>query len=213
MSYHRHYDSALLDDIHNYFPELLYAPERFRSVADVLAYVQVQTRRRFDLFSRGRSEFLERDARTRIISTPPRRGSEIAMLFERHTQENMNPIPVDTGAVANDFLQALNLMNGLFQAPVAPRQHTMNNPTFMDPVVVRPTAEQIESGTAIEIVDSEEEMCAICQDNLPAGSQALNLIACDHRFHSGCIRTWLSAHVICPVCRHDIRDPAPPSNG
>ena len=206
MSYTRHYDSALLDDLHNYFPELLYAPERFRSVADVLTYVQAQVRRRFDLFSRGRSEFLERDERTRIISTPPR-AAGISMLFETHTRENINP--AYSGASPNEFLQAINLLNGLFHGPTAPRQHTMNDPAFMEPVLVRPTAEQIQSGTAIEIVDSDEEICAICQDSLPAGTESLNLIACDHRFHSGCIRTWFTTHVACPVCRHDIREPAP----
>ena len=36
MSYSRFYDSALLDDLHNYFPDLLYIPERFRSVGEVL---------------------------------------------------------------------------------------------------------------------------------------------------------------------------------
>jgi len=208
MSYHRHYDSALLDDLHNYFPELLYTPERFRNVSDVFAYVQQQTRERFDLFSRGRREFLERDrrAQTRIISTPPLRSAVapgISMLFE--TTRN-NPSANEIG-VAHEFLNAINLMGGIFGPPRVPVQQTMDVPAgFMEPVVVRPTAEQIQSATAIEIIDSEEEMCPICQDQMPAGSEALNLNACDHRFHSACIRTWFTGNVVCPVCRHDIRE-------
>jgi hypothetical protein len=80
---------------------------------------------------------------------------------------------------------------------------------FMEPVVVRPTAAQIEAGTAMEIVDAQEEMCTICQDSMPAGSQARCLNVCDHRFHPGCIDTWFQRDVRCPTCRHDVRDPAP----
>jgi len=212
MSYRRFYDSELLDDIHNYFPDILYVPERFRSVTELLAYVQHQTRQRFDLFSRGRREHLENE-RTRIVSTPPLRMTPVdratalpgmTMLFE----SNRNNIPEHVGTA--DFLNAINLMSGIFNIPSAPIQHTMAQapPGFMDPVIVRPTGEQIESATAIEIIDSDEEMCAICQDHLTAGTEALSLTACDHRFHSGCIRTWFTGNVVCPVCRHDIREPA-----
>ena len=203
MSYHRHYDSALLDDLHNYFPHLLYAPERFRTVPDVLTYVQEQVRQRFDLFSRGRREFLERDQRTRIVSTPSVRAATaapgISMLFEQRLASEHG---------ANEFISAINMMSGLFGMPQHPVQQTMDVPPgFMEPVVVRPTAEQIQSATAIETIDSEEEICAICQDQMPAGSEALNLRHCDHRFHSPCIRTWFTTNVACPVCRHDIREP------
>ena len=205
MSYRRLYDSVLMDEIHNYFPELLYAPERFRTVVDVLAYVQQQADQRFNLFSRGRREFLE-SYRNQTVSTPPTRNRGVSMLFEADRG-------MDTGAAAaaTEFINSINMMNGLFQLPIAPTQNNMGGRSaFMDPVIVAPTAEQIQSGTAIEIVDSDDEMCAICQDNLPAGTQSLNLVACDHRFHSACIRTWFTTNVVCPVCRHDIREPAAP---
>jgi hypothetical protein len=79
---------------------------------------------------------------------------------------------------------------------------------FMDPVIVHPTAEQIEAGTTLEIVDAQDEMCAICQDSMMAGSEARALNACDHRFHPGCIDTWFQRDVRCPTCRHDVREPA-----
>ena len=35
------------------------------------------------------------------------------------------------------------------------------------------------------------------------------LTACSHEFHISCIDNWLlNRSVICPTCRHDIRDPA-----
>ena len=47
----------MLDDLHNYFPELLYRPERFRTVPDLLGYVQQQTRSHFNLLDRGYQMF------------------------------------------------------------------------------------------------------------------------------------------------------------
>lgn len=208
MSYHRHYDSPLLDELHNHFPQILYAPERFRTLPDLLTYVQDEVSQRFDLFTRGRRDFLERERRTRIISTPPLRSSpavapSISMLFESN-----RTIPINNDiTLANEFLHAINLVGGMFGTPRQPVQQTMDGPPgFMEPVVVRPTAEQIESATAIEIVDSDEDMCAICQDQMAAGTEALSINACDHRFHPGCIRTWFTGNVVCPVCRHDVRD-------
>jgi thymidine kinase len=40
--YETHYDIQLLDDLHNYFPDILYAPQRFTSVVDLLAYIREQ---------------------------------------------------------------------------------------------------------------------------------------------------------------------------
>jgi hypothetical protein len=57
-------------------------------------------------------------------------------------------------------------------------------------------------------VDAEDDICAICQDPMEPGSNACSLNACDHRFHPGCINTWFQRDVHCPVCRHDIREPA-----
>jgi hypothetical protein len=52
-SYEELYGVGLLDDLHNYFPALLYDSEEFRTVQDVLQYISLQTRRRFDLYSFG----------------------------------------------------------------------------------------------------------------------------------------------------------------
>lgn len=51
--YERVYDVGLLDDLHNFFPALLYQPTRFDSVRDVLEYVIQQTQDHFNLFNRG----------------------------------------------------------------------------------------------------------------------------------------------------------------
>jgi hypothetical protein len=56
-NYETLYGVGLLDDLHNYFPALLYDSSGFGSVQDVLAYLQHQTRNRFDLFSYGLREY------------------------------------------------------------------------------------------------------------------------------------------------------------
>jgi hypothetical protein len=81
---------------------------------------------------------------------------------------------------------------------------------FMQPVVVRPTAEQIEANTTIgNLVSDTDNSCAICQDVLTGEQEGRKLNACGHWFHKNCIDTWLNTNVHCPICRHDIREPLP----
>lgn len=56
-NYEQLYGVGLLDDLHNYFPALLYDSGSFQTVQDVLQYASLQTRRRFDLFSYGLSAY------------------------------------------------------------------------------------------------------------------------------------------------------------
>jgi len=79
---------------------------------------------------------------------------------------------------------------------------------FLQPVVVRPTPEQIEANTTVgNLVSDTEHSCAICQDALQSDQEGRKLNACGHWFHKHCIDTWLEGNVHCPVCRHDIREP------
>lgn len=63
------YPSDLLNEVHRYFPALLYDTGRFNDVPDVFDYVRNQMRQNFDLFTNARHEFL----RTEGLSTPTRR--------------------------------------------------------------------------------------------------------------------------------------------
>ena len=51
--YERVYEVTLLDDLHNYFPAILYEPDRFRTVSELLTYIRQRTIRRFNLFEYG----------------------------------------------------------------------------------------------------------------------------------------------------------------
>lgn len=54
-NYQSIYGVQLVDDLHNYYPDVLYgAPGQFRTVDDLLGYIRQRTQQRFDLFSYGR---------------------------------------------------------------------------------------------------------------------------------------------------------------
>jgi hypothetical protein len=239
------YNSPLLDEIHYYFPALIYEPELFQSTADVFAYIQYQMRQRYDLFSvnlRGHArmgrlpwEAAAAAAPRPAAPAPPRfppagplGGGQRPARPIRTPLEEIH-VTLDTFDMADPLIggliggggalghtlgtQNLELLTALMnltagRAPAGAGAAAGGAAAgVMDPVIVRPTAAQIDAGTTLEIVDAEEDVCAICQDTMEAGSQARAIHACDHRFHVGCIDTWFQRNVRCPVCRHDIRDP------
>jgi hypothetical protein len=228
-NYETLYGVGLLDDLHNYFPALLYDSGQFHSVPSVLGYIQTQTRNRFDLFSYGSREYLARH-------TPPQRrvqrnmseGIDLTVIDESHTRtttsssqprvvqailrQNTYTIPsadeddeeADDESSATSTHQALTrALMSLLQLPA--RQ---NMDQFLQPVTVRPTDEEIAMNSTIGMLVSDtEHSCAICQDSLTPEQEGRKLNSCGHWFHRGCIDTWLSGNVHCPVCRHDIRVP------
>lgn len=245
------YNSYLLDELHNHFPAVLYEPESFRTVTDLMNYIQLQMRLRFDLYSNSARSY-RRAQGLPPISLPAAAPPPVVRPVVRppagprpapnplraapvpHVQpvEEVN-IRMETtgGGGASSTLNLLSSLLGIPSiGPVNGNQTVFDNtlvnllsglsttPLFpslgggaaapMEPVLVRPTAAQIDAGTTIEIVDAEEEVCAICQDAMEPGSQARSLNACDHRFHVICIDTWFQRNVRCPVCRHDVREPA-----
>ncbi len=113
--------------------------------------------------------------------------------------------------IANALLSLLRLESGTLT-----RNYTLgprNMDSFLQPVVVHPTEEQINANTTVgNLVSDTEHSCAICQDNLTSDQEGRKLNACGHWFHKGCIDTWLATNVHCPVCRHDIREPLPVSS-
>lgn len=192
-SYRRHYEVPLLDDLHNYLPEILYGqPEQFGGAAPLVSYVQRQMQQRFDLFSAGRRSFAPT---ANPVMTPPRRTqmAEPPPLYRPPIIELNYPLN------QTSFIDSLlgTVINQYMHPPAQ---------NMMEPQVVQPTAEQVATGTSIQIVDGEGEICAICQDSMALGSESREL-RCDHRFHPGCVDTWFQRSFLCPTCRHDIRVP------
>ena len=187
-AYESLYGVGVLDDIHNYFPALLYEPTSFQTVPEVLAYVQLQTRRRFDLFSLGRAAYIRNQPRVAVPLYRPAR-----YVYEE-------TVPVNTAAD-----NILNLFTTMLNSPTL-------NPGFMNAVIVRPSAETIRANTTLSTTGDADTnaVCAICQDGYEVGVERRSLNACHHAFHKSCIDVWFQENVHCPVCRHDIRVIAPP---
>lgn len=80
--------------------------------------------------------------------------------------------------------------------------------SFMNPIPVRPTQEQIERGTRLFMTDanSTRDSCVICFDAITDGQMQRQVRACDHTFHRECIDRHFQTSPRCPLCRHDIRE-------
>ena len=217
------YSISLLNDLHNHFPDLLYQPQRFRSVPDVLNYV----------ISVANQNPFERAQALRTSATASASPSASASATSVHR------IPIrssdDTGSTLYQYLHGsrlpetevvftsrstrpqsfgrnwlggdsstdtllTNLIGQIFEAP------SLHN--FLDPsVTVHPTADQIHQYTTlITAPRTMDDNCAICQDPIEQGQQMRILNYCTHSFHNTCIDTWFTTHVTCPTCRHDIRN-------
>lgn len=208
--YQRYYNIGILDDLHNYFPNILYSSEFDNN--ELVSYIRSQARNRFDLFTR---------AANRHNNMPTTR----VHVDERHHSTNMNDtIRISyTATPHNDEIEAIPLQDDSLLNPLAtlltaalyPQTNAMMFPTlrrqpatsFMEPVVVRPTRQQINSGSSIVEVTNNTDNCAICQESLNQDNrQVRRLNACHHMFHDNCINSWLNGSVRCPTCRHDIRE-------
>lgn len=201
------YGVGLLDDIHNYYPAVLYDPTRFHSVGALLHYFQMQTRERFDLFTFGQRAYLA----TQLATEPEVEMTDVSGVRTPPLRPRLSyaPYPIyrTVRMVGDDDLEAgdisaRNLLTTLLGAlggggGLAP-------PNFED-VEVAPTAEQITLATTRMHVD-ESMVCSVCQDTITVEDDVRRINHCEHSFHVGCIDTWFVRNVHCPVCRHDIRE-------
>ena len=88
-------------------------------------------------------------------------------------------------------------------------QVLLNIPSsFLDAVAVTASAQQIAS--ALQSMDGPQGNCAICQESI--ASTGSRIRHCGHTYHGDCINNWFTMSVRCPVCRHDIREQAGPSD-
>ncbi len=210
------YNVNLLDDLHNYFPALLYEQDRFQTVRDMLRYIREQTQNRFNLYNQGQRAYEQREPFSTVSTPPPepptptqqQRPVQVARdefdivstaenmmttnLLLRMLGASMNTTPLLGNRLLNRF--TLNPNADIFM------------PTgFFSPVVVRPTPQEIRDNSEI-VTDISGQSCAICQDGIRPQEQCRRLTFCQHVYHQTCIDEWFTRSVACPTCRHDIRE-------
>ena len=176
-------DSYIINELHTFFPALLYDPARFRSTQDVFRYVQAQLRARYDVFSNAQRQFQATDP-----------------VFQARQVAADNTIRVSVtetlGQVAmNDILLSLMSRSGSLHEVLAPLPETRGPPT----------REQIRAASTLlsQTADSETP-CAVCQDSIVNNDIVRKLNGCRHIFHVDCIDTWFQRSSLCPTCRNDI---------
>jgi hypothetical protein len=212
-----YYGIQLLDDLHTYFPAILYNPEQFMTVGDLLTYIQTRVHERFDLFTNARNQHT-RAAPPRV--QPLRRQGPLATTIPIRVDENLSNALLQEIFRSTRVPVAVNITES---NSTRPRNYTAINPqsvasllsefvgigeNFMEPVPITPTQEQIENATILRgaTTSDESSRCAICQDTYGGGQAILKIIHCNHEFHRGCIETWFQSNTHCPNCRWDIRD-------
>jgi hypothetical protein len=220
MSQQNIYPVQLLNDIHNYFPDILYNPGRFRTVHDLLDYIRSVAD--VNPYTRGLNNYNIRqtqnmatnrtNTRPRVAPINPANGvnvSWIPNLRPSTTQglpEQINStfqIPINDH---NNIMSTLlgSLINPLIDVPIIGG----GLQTFLEQRVhIRPSNEEIENASNTYVATrQEDDNCAICQDTIERGQRVRRLLHCNHYFHSVCIDTWFGENVHCPTCRHDIRE-------
>lgn len=83
------------------------------------------------------------------------------------------------------------------------------NHSFLDPVVVRPTSEQIDRATRNvryrDIVRPTNSSCPITLEAFSDEEQVTMIRRCGHIFNLTAFQSWFRTNCRCPVCRYDIR--------
>jgi hypothetical protein len=215
---------GILDDLHNYFPDLLYNSSRFDSVQSVLQYIQEQARTRCNPFEQGLRDYNQNrrpqnqtinPAPVQIpvvdtsgnLSSPNSITSNIPITppVTRNRLRVTVPPPVRRSAAYSfiypdydENIIGINALSNLFNMAL--------NPTNMIDVPVIPTNQQIDQATSV-LPDTHtiREPCAICQDVIDTTSSVRRINRCQHTFHRSCIDPWFQTSVTCPICRTDIR--------
>lgn len=198
-SYEHYYNITLLDDLHNYFPDILYGDRsRFRNINDLLEYIRSETRNRFDLFSNAQRRLRQSDT-DHNEHTDNTRGDQIRITFNTEDIMSTNDQTPSLAAITGSLM---NLVNLLYPTNDINTVRYTNNLT---PVLVCPTQEQITNATSIVELPNNTEICSICQHIMTDSQQLRRINHCRHNFHNNCIATHFSSNVRCPNCRYDIR--------
>ncbi len=208
------YGVHLLDDLHNFFPAILYNPSRFNSFHDMMNYFQVQMTNQFNTFNRGTRQYLQSinpNAMHSNYTTIPPLFPRTTTNYTRQTTAPQVPIVMETETYDITSLLGIpapsteggNLLASLLQA--------IRPPGAADPfapVIVAPTVEQISIASSLRsaVVADEQSTCAICQETYTEGQAIRRITHCGHEFHINCLTPWFERNVHCPVCRYDIRE-------
>lgn len=207
-NYEEYYDVQLFNDIHNYLPELLYGDlNQFPNTASVLEYIRNQIRNHYDIFTSARRNY-NRNVNNVNNNLNNNRNTtntnNIRVSLNVQEESEINEVDQLVTLLASSILSLAN--QPVTTIPITRMPTITRQQNFMEPIIVRPSQQQIDSGSSIVENPSSNEICTICQDLMEGSHRIRRLNHCSHLFHDNCISTWFRSNVHCPTCRHDIRN-------
>ena len=216
--YEEVYYVGLLDDIHNFFPAILYHPSRFSTFQDLTLYIQEQMNTHFNTFNRARRAYHAQHGLVfpirNLTTTTPVQRPRVAVGLTTETIDLTHLFTTGGGLGARapgGDLEEFTVGGGAGGGILDQLANLLTRAA--EPVIVAPTTQQIERATMIRVPHFIEEddhaACAICQEPLmnEEDTRPLREIThCEHTFHQTCIDRWFTRNVRCPVCRFDIRE-------
>jgi hypothetical protein len=191
----------LLNDLHNYFPEILYGT-RFQNYG-LVQYIREVVSQRFNLFSSAQNTYQQNLQQNHQQNH--QQIYRITTASNSMDEYHHTPIREGISVPINSFVNLLQTMldTSNLSAISEDENHMINN---LQPVNVRPTLNQIENASSIVELTSSQSICAICQEHMLPNQTIRRLNQCRHIFHNSCIMTAFNTSVRCPNCRHDIRN-------
>jgi len=215
------YGFNMLDEAHNFIPEMLYDEQLFPQeplmwirhrlrtlfptvfVRQQNLYTMYQSTDRRTAFNRWHNTIETRPAPT----TPLRPAPAPAPVVSPPAMQRVPPRRarlVDPLTALSDIGVASLLFDGFLNN--VPNRNFMFN--IHEDVPVVPTAEHIAAGsTSVALAEiPTDATCAVCQDRGEEGQW--RKLHCGHFFHNRCILQWFELGAHCPVCRADIREPS-----
>ena len=198
-AYEELYGIGLLDDLHNFFPAILYEANRFQSVTQLLQYIRQQARNRFDLFSFGERAYEDTQVRSRQRTTT----ASVSLSFEAPASLHPN-IPIPSNAPAHNAPDAEDDLDEGEGAGVGPSDSQnmdrllmvalmdiLANGSHRSSVSVRPLQNPLGSSLSSLLNGRDSSLFTFdnllqpvvvrpTQDQITAGSQLLQLTEPDH---------------------------------
>lgn len=236
MSNNNIYPIQLLNDLHNWYPDVLYNPGRFRNVQDLLEYIRQgadmnpYTRGLQFYNARQRSGYPEvaasrpahaphgSDIRTgSAVSTGPAAAASATFPISQNVQPQIrarfHSVPISSSfSVDNDGVTTIFDNIPMSSMAATSILNQLFSPGILQnflnqTVIVSPSEEDIARATAVStVLNTQDDICTICQEAIEEGQSMRKINHCNHYFHQDCIDTWFQGNVHCPTCRYDIRD-------
>lgn len=229
----RIYHISLLNDLHYYFPELLYRPERFQSVQDVLRYIgEVASQNPYE---RNRETYLRSNSSSSSSSSTSssRMRRPYPPVYQRSSTSGFSSlfggspltssvrinVPVSSfsgAATASSSSVSDQLVSSLLSGLLGGDNQSGSISDLYFQILQRggseseenvPSQDDVYRATSIPTIhDVVEGTCSICQEPCQSeGPTCRRINHCGHLFHLTCIDTWFQSHSTCPMCRYDIR--------